>query len=78
MDTINYHGMTTKAVNFKGCQIIQNNFNDGWMLFFDSKEKYASQPPFAGTLSEMKSIINTAIKLGRGGEKYLIKENTYK
>lgn len=76
--TINFHGMQCKAVNYKGVQIINNCLNGGWMLFFDKNGKFKNNNPFAGALSEMKGIVNDAIKIGLGGEKELLKADTYK
>lgn len=74
---VKYSTFTTKAVDYKGVQIIQNALNGGWMLFFSKEGKYPNQPPFAGTLAQMKAIINKAIKLGKDGEKQLIQAGTY-
>lgn len=75
---ITFHGMETQAVDYKGVQIIQNCLNDGWMLFFSKDGKYPNEAPFAGTLTEMKSVIDSAIRLGKDGEKQLIQAGTYK
>lgn len=75
--SIDYCGMKTFAVDYKGVQIIQNSLNGGWMLFFSEEGKYPNESPFAGSLTEMKCIINDAIKIGRGGEKQFIKPGTY-
>jgi hypothetical protein len=75
--SVNFHGIHTLAVNYKGVQIIQNSLTNTWMLFFDKSGKYADQSPFAGTLPEMKGIINNAIKLKKDGEKQLLKADTY-
>lgn len=74
---INFHGILTEAIDYKGVQIIHNSLNNGWMLFFDENGKYASESPFSGTLTQMKKIINDAIDIGKGGERHLIKANTY-
>jgi hypothetical protein len=74
-----FHGIHTQAVNYKGVQIIRNSMIDnGWMLFFSKDGKYPNESPFAGTLSQMKVIINDAIRIGKGGEKQLIQADTYK
>ena len=75
--TINFHGINTVAINYKGVQIIQNSLNGGWMLFFSDTGKYSDQSPFAGTLADMKGIINDAIKIGKDGEKQLLQADTY-
>jgi hypothetical protein len=75
---IKFHGISTEAIDYKGIQIIYNSLNNGWMLFFDENGKYASESPFAGTLTQMKKIIDDAIDIEKGGERYLIKENTYR
>ena len=64
---INFHGMKTKAVNYKGVQIIQNSLNNGWMLFF----KNGSAPIVSSFLKDLKKTID------RFPERF-IKENTYK
>jgi hypothetical protein len=75
---INFHGINTVAVNYKGVQIIQNSLiNNGWLLFFSDTGKYKDQSPFCGTLKDMKGIINDAIKIGKGGEKHLLQADTY-
>jgi hypothetical protein len=74
---IDFHGIKTVSVDYKGVQIIHNSMNGGWMLFFRKDGKYPYESPFVGTLPEMKSIINTAIKLGKDGEKQLIQSGTY-
>lgn len=74
---IDFHGMNTVAVNYKGVQIIRNSLNNGWMLFFRKGGKYEFESPFAGTLPQMKGIVNDAIRIGRGGEKELIQSDTY-
>ena len=75
--SINFHGINTVAVNYKGVQIIQNSLNGGWMLFFSDTGKYPGHAPFVGTLTEMKTIINDAIKIGKDGEKQLLQADTY-
>ena len=47
------------------------------MLQFSKEGKYRDQMPFVGTLAQMKSIIDTAIKLNKGGEKQLLQAGTY-
>ena len=74
---IYFHGMKTVSVDHMGVQIIRNSLNNGWMLFFSKDSKYANNAPFAGTLPEMKSIINEAVKIGKGGEKDFIQAGTY-
>lgn len=74
---INFHGMQTVAVDYHNVQIIRNSLNNGWMLFFSKNGKYPDQAPFAGTLPQMKGIIDDAIRLGKDGEKQLIQSGTY-
>jgi hypothetical protein len=74
---INYCGIHTVSVDYKGVQIIQNSLNGGWMLFFSKDGKYPNESPFVGTLTQMKNIINDAIKIGKDGEKQFIKPGTY-
>jgi hypothetical protein len=74
---IDYHGRETVAVNYKGIQIIQNFLNGSWFLFFKKGGKYESQPPFVGTLPEMKKIVDNAIKINKGGHENLMPEDTY-
>jgi len=75
--SINFHGINTVAINYKGVQIIQNSLNGGWMLFFSESGKYPNESPFAGTLADMKGIINDAIRIGKDGEKQLLQADTY-
>jgi len=74
---INFHGINTVAINFKGVQIVYNSLNGHWMLFFKKDGKFSDQPPFAGTLTEMKSIVTGAIKKKMGGELELLQADTY-
>jgi len=74
---INFHGISTVAINYKGIQIIKNSLNGGWMLFFSETGEYHNNPPLVGTLTEMKIIINCAIKTGKNGEKQLLQADTY-
>lgn len=74
---INFHGIKTVSVDYKNVQIIRNSLNNKWMLFFSKTGKYPNQSPFSGTLSEMKSIIDKAIKIGKDGEKQFIQSGTY-
>jgi len=64
---INFHGMKTKAVNYKGVQIIQNSLNGGWMLFFED----GSAPLASHFINDLKRIVD------KFPERF-IKENTYK
>lgn len=76
MYSINFHGIKTEAVDYKGIQIIRNSLNNGWMLFFDKKGEYSKMPPMCGTLKELKILVDGFVKIGT--EKYFIKEGTYK
>ena len=73
---INFHGIHTEAVNYKGVQII-NSISGDWMLFFKADGKYFDCPPFVGKLSEMKGIVDSAIRLKMGGEQELLQADTY-
>ena len=74
---INFHGINTVAINYKKIQIIKNSLNGGWMLFFSKTGKYPNQSPLAGTLVEIKEIIDNAIKIGKDGEKQLLHTDIY-
>lgn len=74
---ISFHGIHTVSVDYKGVHIIRNVLSNDWMLFFSKEGKYPNQSPYAGTLPQMKRIINDAIKIGKGGEEQFIKTGTY-
>jgi hypothetical protein len=74
---IEYGDMKTVAVNYKKVQIIKSPLTGDWFLFFKKDGRFGDQPPFIGTLAEMKTVINTAIKLNKGGIEDLLPENTY-
>jgi hypothetical protein len=74
---IKYGTLNTKAVDYKGVQILYNCLNGRWMLQFSKEGKYRDQMPFVGTLAQMKSIIDTAIKLNKDGENQLLQAGTY-
>jgi hypothetical protein len=70
---VDFHGMKVEAENYKGVQIIRNSLNGDWMLFFDPDGMYPYASPVAGTLREMKKIVD------KNGNQFLfIRENTYK